>query len=239
MCSFQRAQASVLCSPVLTSLNHAFVLFIWCTLVDRPPMLRDLICFSFLKELSFHLLVIKFGRGRENIRKNGSFIFGLYCSLGMLEPQLLKQSLLQSMKGWRFPRSAWWKYSVLVELPPFLLLFLPFFFPHHPPCLPPLASLFLQIFFLCHSPGNEKHFALLVTEAENSREEEVYSQYAQLMFTIPRLQKTCFWVCVPESHSPLHTKCSNSKPRRGYLEQYLQTSVAINTLFILCGIGNA
>lgn len=72
--------------------------------------------------------------------------------------------------------------------PPFSSFLLP-----PPPSLPPSLGLsFPPEFFLCHSPGNEKHFALLVTEAENSREEEVYSQYAQLMFMIPRLQKTCF-----------------------------------------------
>lgn len=57
---------SVLCSLVLTSSNHTSVLFICCTLVDRSPILCDLLCFSFLKELSFHLLVIKKRKGRHS-----------------------------------------------------------------------------------------------------------------------------------------------------------------------------
>lgn len=79
--SFQRVWVSVLCSLVLTSSNHASVLFICCTLVDRSPILRDLICFSFLKELSFHLLVTKKRKGKHSEKRK----FHLWS---VLEPRM-------------------------------------------------------------------------------------------------------------------------------------------------------
>lgn len=118
----------------------------------------------------------------------------------MLESQLLKQPLFHIHEGMEISTERLVKIPSpgrIISLPP---SFSSFLLPP-PPSLPPSLGLsFPPEFFLSHRPGNEKHFALLPTDVENGGKEEVYYQRPQLMFMIPRLQKTWFGVCVPESH---------------------------------------
>lgn len=94
----------------------------------------------------------------------------------MSESQLLKQSLFHTHEGSEISTERLVKIpspGTIISLPPsFSSLLLPL-----PLSLPPSFGLFFPPeFFLSHSPGNEKHFALLGTDGENGREEEVYSQ---------------------------------------------------------------